>query len=125
MNWTSISTPFELKPVAGVAATTTRKSLDESLGADLAGYFRVRIGVGHPSRRADLIERGVRMNPADYVLAPFDDIELKVLDTLFGDVVGAVEQLLEGNLTMAQNRYHSRGLQGAEPGTQQATKKKE
>jgi peptidyl-tRNA hydrolase len=46
------------------------------------------------------------MSPADYVLRPFDDEELKKLDALLDDVAEATEEILQGRIQTAMNKFH-------------------
>jgi PTH1 family peptidyl-tRNA hydrolase len=57
------------------------KSLDQHIGND---YFRVRIGVGRPERKEDVVK---------YVLSDFNNEEMKCMNTLFPKVLLAIEEI--------------------------------
>jgi peptidyl-tRNA hydrolase, PTH1 family len=84
------------------------KSIDECLGKTQSGYHRVRIGVGHPSRTPGLPGHISRLSAADYVLMPFTDSERADLDSLLDDVTLAVEEILQGRILQAMNRFHKK-----------------
>jgi len=60
-------------------------------------YVRVRFGIGRPPGRQD---------PADFVLKPFSSVEKKELDFLLDRAADAVEAVVSGGLTAAQNLYN-------------------
>lgn len=101
---------LRLKTGGGAGGHNGLKSIDESLGKASNGYHRVRIGVGHPARLPDDGEKGQRelsrFSPADYVLMPFSDLELKELDSLLDEVAGAVEEIIQGKILAAMTRIH-------------------
>ena len=61
-------------------------------------YLRVRVGIGRPPGRQD---------PADYVLKDFSPTERKELGFHVDRAADAVEALLTGSLTAAQNVFHA------------------
>jgi peptidyl-tRNA hydrolase, PTH1 family len=93
---------LRLKTGGGTGGHNGLKSIDEVLGKEKNGYHRVRIGIGHPSK----MERTAKMSPANYVLLPLEDTELKALDPLLDDVSAAIEEVLQGNIQSAMNKYH-------------------
>ncbi|MDR3607555.1 MAG: aminoacyl-tRNA hydrolase [Oligoflexia bacterium] len=90
---------LRLKVGGGTGGHNGLKSIDQHLGGN-QNYMRVRIGVGHP--RSFMPERNV----ADYVLQNFNDDELRRLDPLLDDVTQAVEMMVRGEATQAQNRFN-------------------
>ena len=68
------------------------KSIDECVGND---YYRVRIGVGRPEKKEEVI---------DYVLGDFTEEELKCIESLFPIIKKAIE-----NIDEAQSRYSRKG----------------
>ena len=94
---------LRLKTGGGTGGHNGLKSIDESLGSALTNYHRIRIGIGHPSNSIQT----QRIAVADYVLQPFSDIELKDLDFLLNDVADAIEQIFQGQIHQAMNRYHT------------------
>jgi PTH1 family peptidyl-tRNA hydrolase len=64
------------------------------------GFFRVRLGVGHPRGRKD---------PADYVLEPFAKAEREEAELLVEDGADAVLALVTEGLGAAQDRYNRSG----------------
>ncbi len=101
---------LRLKTGGGAGGHNGLKSIDESLGKNLNGYHRVRIGIGHPARLpADAGGLGrdcSRMSPADYVLMPFSDQELSELDPLLDEAAGAIEEIIQGKVQAAMTRVH-------------------
>ena len=71
----------------------------KSIIAHLASedFPRVKIGVGKkPSPDYDL---------ADWVLGKFPEADLKAMSDRFGDIAGAVEDIIAGNIDAAMNKY--------------------
>lgn len=95
---------LRFKTGGGAGGHNGIKSIDESLGKGKNNYHRIRIGIGHPSK----IEGLSRMSPADYVLMPFSNAELTELDPLLDDVAQAAEEIIQGNIQTAMNRFHRR-----------------
>ncbi len=89
--------------------------VDAALGAGQTGYHRVRMGVGRPSPENPAT---ARLSPADYVLQPFTDDELRGLEPLFGRAAQAVELIIRGNAREAMNRFNAPG-----PGEKPASEK--
>ena len=60
-------------------------------------FPRVKIGVGmKPTPEYDL---------ADWVLGKFPEADLKAMSDRFGDIAGAVEDIIAGNIDAAMNKY--------------------
>ena len=78
------------------------RSIDECLGGMSTGYYRVRLGIGHP-RKLNL-----RMDVADYVLGKIPDAQWNELETLFQKVDAGVKLLLQGKMTEAMNKFHGK-----------------
>jgi len=57
------------------------KSLDQHIGND---YYRVRIGVGRPERKDEVVK---------YVLSNFTDEEMKCMQSLFPKIKSAIEDI--------------------------------
>jgi PTH1 family peptidyl-tRNA hydrolase len=106
---------MRLKTGGGAGGHNGLKSIDEALGKEKTGYYRVRLGIGHPARPvqgADCkLTRNGRISPADYVLQCIDDEEIKNLDPLFDDMAAAIELILQGQIQTAMNKYHHRPKQ--------------
>ena len=99
---------LDLKPMAirlktggGSGGHNGLKSIDEGVGKEKNGYHRVRLGIGRPLP-------GERISPADYVLQPYRDEELKALEAQLEDAAEAVELILRGQMIAAQNKFHSK-----------------
>ncbi len=97
---------LRLKTGGGAGGHNGLKSIDESLGKNLNGYHRVRIGIGHPARLVDSPRDWSKLSPADYVLMPFTDDELARLDPLLDEVADAIEEIIQGKIQAAMTRVH-------------------
>jgi len=64
------------------------KSLDQHISPD---YYRVRVGVGRPERKEDVV---------NYVLSDFTPDELECMKSLFGKIKNAIE-----DIENAQSKY--------------------
>ena len=93
---------LRLKTGGGTGGHNGLKSIDECLGKEQNRYHRIRIGIGHPS----LSPETARISPADFVFQPFGDEELKEFDSLLDDVAGAAEEIIQGHIQSAMNKYH-------------------
>ncbi|OLT49243.1 aminoacyl-tRNA hydrolase [Saccharomonospora sp. CUA-673] len=71
------------------------RSITKSFGTK--DYYRVRFGVGRPPGR---------MDAADFVLKDFATVERRELPLNVDRCADAVEELLAGGLTAAQNTFH-------------------
>jgi PTH1 family peptidyl-tRNA hydrolase len=72
------------------------RSITRSFGSK--DYHRVRFGIGRPPGR---------MDPADFVLRDFSAVERKELAFAVDRCADAVETLVGGGLTAAQNVFHA------------------
>jgi PTH1 family peptidyl-tRNA hydrolase len=97
---------LRLKTGGGAGGHNGLKSIDESLGKNLNGYHRVRIGIGHPARLENSPRDWSKLSPADYVLMPFTDDELSRLDPLLDEVSEAIEEVIQGKIQAAMTRVH-------------------
>ncbi|MDX2027980.1 MAG: aminoacyl-tRNA hydrolase [Alphaproteobacteria bacterium] len=75
----------KIKQGGGAAGHNGLKSLDEHIGQD---YWRVRLGIGHPGQRGDIV--------SDYVLSPFAKSDKTWLEPLLDVVASGFESLLSG-----------------------------
>lgn len=94
-----VDIPFDtvrLKRGGGEGGHNGLRDITKALGTK--DYLRVRVGVGRPPGSRDT---------ADHVLAPFSSTERKSLPLLISDAADAVEALVLGGLTAAQQRFHS------------------
>lgn len=79
------------------------KSIIATLGTE--EWMRVRIGIG-PEEAA--VMESVRNDRKDYVLSPFRNRELAVLDTALNQAADAVETILTDGIATAMNRFNRR-----------------
>ena len=70
------------------------RSIIESLGEN--AFLRLKVGVGRPPKE---------MDPANYVLAPFNPTERSDLDAIISRGAEAVVVLLREGINVAMNRY--------------------
>lgn len=71
------------------------KSIINHFGTD--EFERIKIGVG---------EKPQGWNLADYVLSRFTNLELKTIDQVMEDVVGATEMIIKEGMQEAMNKYN-------------------
>jgi PTH1 family peptidyl-tRNA hydrolase len=71
------------------------RSTIESLGTE--AFPRLRVGIGRPPSSVD---------PADYVLQPFDEEDRPVLDQAVAQAVAAVECWLSEGIVVAMDRFN-------------------
>ena len=88
---------LRLKVGGGENGHNGLKSISQLLGT--RDYVRLRCGIGRPPGR---------MNPADYVLAPFSPAEATELSILSADAVEALSLCATRGLAVAQNWLHAR-----------------
>jgi len=86
---------LKLRPVGSSGGHKGLDSINKSLASN--GYCRLRIGVGRPHERVD---------PADYVLAPFRKIELKEVTGIIDTAVSCVESWITRGLSETMNNYN-------------------
>ena len=96
-------TPLTLrfKTGGGTGGHNGLKSMDQSLGAAMMGYHRIRLGVGHPRMY------NLPMDAADWVLGQIPDSELNQWADRFKDVEKALKMILSGKMKEAMNQFHA------------------
>lgn len=103
------SMSLRFKAGGGAGGHNGLRSIDECLGKENSSYFRIRIGIGHPSQFVgDSSDPRGKMSPANYVLAPYHDQELEALDPVLEDVGRAAEWIFNGEIQRAMNTFHSK-----------------
>jgi len=95
---------LRLRRSGGTGGHRGLESIAASLGS--TAFERLRLGIGHPREADD--EQGTK-GVADYVLAPFADLELDTLDKMLERGVAAVETLLSKGIDYAMNNFNSAG----------------
>lgn len=82
----------------------------ESIHRMLAGasFPRMRLGVGRPPSGAESL--------ADYVLAPFDEDEVRALEEMLRAGVDCIDTVLAQGMEVAQNRFNSLAMPGGAGG---------
>ncbi|MCX5709505.1 MAG: aminoacyl-tRNA hydrolase [Candidatus Omnitrophica bacterium] len=88
---------LKLRPDGSSGGHKGLNSINKSLASN--GYCRLRIGVGRPHERID---------PADYVLAPFNRAELKEIEGIIDEAVSCVESWITQGLLETMNNYNKR-----------------
>jgi PTH1 family peptidyl-tRNA hydrolase len=73
------------------------RSIIESVGKNT--FLRLKIGIGRPPQK---------MDPADYVLKPFDESDRPLLDEILDHATEALKVLILEGLQTAMNRYQKR-----------------
>lgn len=86
-----------VKEGGGAGGHNGLTSVIESLGS--ADFARVRLGIGRPPGK---------MDPADYVLSPFDPQEREDAEFMVPSAVQAVAHILEHGVDSAMNEYNQR-----------------
>ena len=94
---------LRLKTGGGTGGHNGLKSVQECIGKENLQYHRLRIGIGHPTTSGDCPQ----MSPADYVLSPFEDIELEKLDSFLNTVAESIEEMFKNGIQSAMNKFHS------------------
>jgi PTH1 family peptidyl-tRNA hydrolase len=94
------SMSMRVKVGGGTGGHNGLKSIDECLGSEQNGYYRVRLGIGHPR------PLGLKLSPADYVLQPFGDSELEKLDLFLDQVEKAVALIVAGRGLAAMTEFN-------------------
>jgi PTH1 family peptidyl-tRNA hydrolase len=87
---------IRVRPGGGSGGHNGMRSIIRSLGTD--AVIRVKIGLGRPPAGVD---------PADYVLAPFDSTERRDANVATDRAVDAVRALLTGNLDSAMQKFNA------------------
>jgi PTH1 family peptidyl-tRNA hydrolase len=78
------------------------KSIDESVGALATGYYRIRLGIGHPR------PQNLKIDVADYVLGRIPKNDFADLELLFQTAQSGIELILQEKMNEAMNRYHGK-----------------
>ena len=86
---------LRLRPVGGSGGHKGISSIISALGTQ--GFARLRLGIGRPPGK---------MEPADYVLLPFEQEELPLLTAVLETAAAAVECWLADGITAAMDRYN-------------------
>jgi len=68
------------------------------------GFWRLRIGVGHPGTKSQVV---------DFVLTQAGKDEQRIIDETIADGADAIEQMLLVGAAIAMNKLHSRGKPAA------------
>jgi len=91
-----IDLPFSalrIKKGGGHGGHNGLKSIDQAIGKD---YIRVRMGVGKPERRSQVV---------DFVLNNFSDEEEKIMDKWIEYTANTVKELQEKTIEEVKSRY--------------------
>lgn len=94
--------PYELKikKGGGTGGHNGLKSIEECLGSDQNGYYRIRMGIGHPRNFAP------HLDVADYVLQNFPSSESALLQRTLEDAEQAAILIAKGNANQAMNQFN-------------------
>ena len=87
---------IRVRPGGGSGGHNGMRSIIRSLGTD--AVIRVKIGLGRPPAGVD---------PADYVLAPFDPTERRDANAVTDRAVDAVRALLTSNVDSAMQKFNA------------------
>ncbi len=96
-----VDLPFlalRIKSGGGSGGHNGIKSIDESVGGDNKGYYRVKLGIGRPEN--------VEMATSDWVLQKFANEELAEINSFMNQVVDSTELIIQGNGTEAMNKFN-------------------
>lgn len=86
---------IRIRPDGGSAGQKGMSSILERLGTD--DFPRLRLGIGHPPGQ---------MQPPDYVLQDFSNVDLTVISETLGRAVEAVLTFVGEGLDAAMNKYN-------------------
>jgi peptidyl-tRNA hydrolase, PTH1 family len=86
---------MRLRPEGGTGGHLGMRSIGEVLGTQ--AFARLRLGIGRPPGH---------MDPADYVLQPFDQADMPLVSTTVGRAAQAVECWLAEGIVAAMDRYN-------------------
>jgi PTH1 family peptidyl-tRNA hydrolase len=100
---------LRIRPRGGHGGHKGIKSILEHVG-DMA-FIRVRIGIGRPHHETVHEVSSSREAIVDYVLQPFDDEELPIMNDVLDRAADAIELILSGQLEAAMNQYNRREVQ--------------
>jgi PTH1 family peptidyl-tRNA hydrolase len=78
--------------------------LRDLIAAQGDGFWRLRIGVGHPGTKSQVV---------DFVLTQAGKDEQRIIDETIADGADAIEQMLLVGAAIAMNKLHSRGKPAA------------
>jgi PTH1 family peptidyl-tRNA hydrolase len=78
--------------------------LRDLIAAQGDGFWRLRIGVGHPGTRNEVV---------DHVLEPASKSEQKVIDDTIAAGADAIEEMLRSGAQIAMNKLHSKPAKAA------------
>jgi PTH1 family peptidyl-tRNA hydrolase len=80
------------------------KSIIERLGTH--EFVRLRMGIGRPHSDQSEQQASERAHVVDYVLEPFQDDELQLIEKVITRSVEAVQLIVTGQINMAMNVYN-------------------
>lgn len=100
---------LRIRPHGGHGGHKGMKSIIEHLGNN--EFIRVRIGIGRPQTGINPQVSFAREGVVDYVLQPFEDKEIPIINDALHRAADAVELILSGQLDMAMNQYNRRDVQ--------------
>ncbi|NIA20303.1 MAG: aminoacyl-tRNA hydrolase [Xanthomonadaceae bacterium] len=89
---------IKIKSGGGAGGHKGVRSIIESLGTE--EFLRIRLGIGLEERPLDVV---------DYVLAPFAEEELDVVQRTLGEASKAARMIIQEGLGPAMNFFHNRG----------------
>lgn len=94
--------PFELKlkKGGGTGGHNGLKSIEECIGSDQNGYYRIRIGIGHPRAFSP------HLDVADYVLQNFRPSDFGSLQRVLEDAAQAAILIAAGESMQAMNQFN-------------------
>ena len=81
-------------------ATVGDNGLRDLISAQGDAFWRLRIGVGHPGTKNDVV---------DFVLTHAGKDEQRVIDETISAGADAIEEMLRSGAQIAMNKLHSRG----------------
>jgi PTH1 family peptidyl-tRNA hydrolase len=87
----------KLKQGGSHAGHNGLKDIDAQLGA--AGYWRLRLGIGHPGVKAEVV---------NYVLRKPPQAERELIDGCIGRTLDALPLLLDGDMEKAMMKVHAK-----------------
>jgi PTH1 family peptidyl-tRNA hydrolase len=86
---------LRLRPEGGSGGHKGMRSIIESLGTQ--GFPRLRVGIDRPPGR---------MDPADYVLQPFEEAQQALVAEVVAQAVAAIECLLADGILVAMDQFN-------------------
>jgi PTH1 family peptidyl-tRNA hydrolase len=94
---------LRIKQAGGDGGHNGIRSVIETLGTPQ--FVRLKIGIGRPAPHQD---------PADYVLEPFTNDEIEVLNPCLDRAVDALECLIHRGVAVAMNQFNVREREATE-----------